>query len=135
RKGIPPFLDLQIEKKVQSACRRLISKGLLTSAHDCAIGGLAIALAESCITGGKGATIDINTDFRPDCLLFGESQSRIIVSAKPEKVQEIINIAQEEKIPFQQIGMVGGDSLKINKLINIPLTKLEKIWNKQDETR
>ena len=74
---------------MQRACRRLATEGVIKSAHDCSDGGLAIALAESCIAGGLGVKCDAGTALgtklaasgeRWDAILFGEAQSRIIVS-------------------------------------------------------
>jgi phosphoribosylformylglycinamidine synthase subunit PurL len=90
--GLPPTVDFDLERRVQAACRHGIRQGWIRSAHDCAEGGLAIALAESCITSRHGATITIqpqhpthNTQhLRWDELLFAEGGSRIIVSVSPD---------------------------------------------------
>lgn len=128
--GLPPFLNLSLEKMIQDFCRKAIEKNLLTSAHDCSIGGIAITLAESCINSGLGAEIDLKTNIRSDCTLFGESQSRIVVTVNPEKAQEFIKHLQKEEIPFQQIGLVKGNYLKINQWINLPVEKLTKAWRR-----
>jgi len=75
-----PEIDLGLEKGVQDTCLEGIRKGLIKSAHDCSEGGLAVALAECCVTGPRsvGAAVDLKDEIRPDCLLFGESQSRIV---------------------------------------------------------
>jgi phosphoribosylformylglycinamidine synthase len=79
--GHPPKVNVDLELKVQAACRYGIRQGWITSAHDCAEGGLAIALAESAIGGNLGATITLpDTEKRYDSLLFGESGARIIVT-------------------------------------------------------
>ncbi len=84
--GKPPKVDFALETQVQSVCREGIRRGWLNSAHDCAEGGLAVALAECCISGGLGAEIHLhsNSQQRWDNLLFGESASRIVVSISPE---------------------------------------------------
>ena len=85
-----PAVDLDQEKRVQRCCLSLIQKGWINSAHDCSDGGLAVALAESCIAGGFGF---IGESFtyrgRIDTALFGEGQSRIVVSVAPEKVEHL----------------------------------------------
>ncbi|MDY6782524.1 MAG: phosphoribosylformylglycinamidine synthase subunit PurL [Cyanobacteriota bacterium] len=85
--GKPPVVDFELERAVQAACREGIARGWLSSAHDCAEGGLAVALAECCIGGELGAEIDLPPVAgarRWDEVLFGEAASRIVVSLKPE---------------------------------------------------
>jgi len=101
---------------------------LLASAHDCSIGGIAIALAESCIGGSFGAEIELKTDIRSDCSLFGESQSRIIVTVKPSNYNQFTKMIRRDKVPFQQIGIVKGDHLKINHWVNLSINQMEKAW-------
>ncbi len=79
--GQPPKVNVDLELAVQAACRHGIRAGWVTSAHDCAEGGIAIALSESCISGQKGADITLGQgSLRPDTLLFGEGGARIVVS-------------------------------------------------------
>jgi len=101
---------------------------LVSSAHDCSEGGLAIALAESCIKGKKGAEIDIEDKIRSDALLFGESQSRIILSLNPKNLPSLQEIADKYQVPLLLLGSVQGEKLKINRLINIKVEQLEKAW-------
>jgi phosphoribosylformylglycinamidine synthase len=87
--GKPPIVDFELERRVQAACREGIRRSFLNSAHDCAEGGLAVALAECCISGGLGAEIELglteeSVERRWDEILFGEGASRILVSVKPE---------------------------------------------------
>ncbi|MDD4896878.1 MAG: phosphoribosylformylglycinamidine synthase subunit PurL, partial [Atribacterota bacterium] len=126
--GKPPVLDFRKEKKIQSFCRKVIEKGIISSAHDCSLGGIAIALAESCLKSSLGAEVELKSDIRSDCCLFGETQSRIIVSIDPSNIDNFIKIARSDKIPFQRIGMVKGNHLKINQWVNLPLEELEKSW-------
>jgi len=130
KRGIPPALDITMEKKIQFLCIKLIEGGLLVSAHDCSIGGLAVNLAESCISGNIGAEIELSEKIRSDCNLFGETQSRIIVSINPIDYDRFINIILKEAIPFQRIGTVKGNRLKINQWINVSLKDIEKAWRR-----
>jgi phosphoribosylformylglycinamidine synthase len=85
--GKPPVVDFDLERRVQAATREGIRQGWVRSAHDCAEGGIAVALAESCIAGQLGAQINLgltDVERRWDEVLFGESASRILVSVKPE---------------------------------------------------
>lgn len=127
-KGMPPQIDLLKEQAVQNVCREAIKKELLSSAHDCSDGGLAIALAESCIKGEKGAKIEIENKIRSDALLFGESQSRIIVSINPKNLSLLQDIAGKYYVPILVLGSVAGDELNINRLISIKVEQLKKIW-------
>jgi phosphoribosylformylglycinamidine synthase subunit PurL len=84
--GLPPALDMDREKRVQNAIREMVNEGLVESAHDLSDGGLAVALAE-CAFGGVGARIELDSELRPDLLLFHEGPSRVLVStAQPDKV-------------------------------------------------
>ncbi|MFC1708776.1 phosphoribosylformylglycinamidine synthase subunit PurL [Candidatus Omnitrophota bacterium] len=135
-KGDAPNLDLKLEQAVHKATLESIRQGLVNSAHDCSEGGLAVALAECCISNEEnmiGAAIDnLNFDIRNDAVLFGESQSRIILSCNERNLDKIRSIATKFNAPFRIIGRIGGKEFKIlsqgNELINIPLEKLSKEW-------
>jgi len=127
-RGIPPRIDLLKEQAVQNVCREAIKKNLLSSAHDCSDGGLAIALAESCIKGKRGARIKIKDKMRSDALLFGESQSRIIVSINPKDLSLLQEIADKYQVSLLVLGSVEGENLNINRLISLKVDKLEKVW-------
>lgn len=131
--GQTPELDLDTEIRVQKTVFDLIQQGILNSAHDCSEGGLAVALAECCVSGeliganvtGYGLQI---TDYRQDALLFGESQSRILVTCSPGDVSKIVDLAKKNKVACQEIGKVGGKSLKIADLIDLPVKDLQQKW-------
>ena len=115
--GSPPFLNLDVEKALQDFVLKVIHEGLIQSAHDCSDGGLAIALAECCVSGPRaalGAVVKLALgSLRCDALLFGESQSRIILSTTPNAVESLLDRAAEAGIPAVHIGTVGGDRLVI----------------------
>jgi phosphoribosylformylglycinamidine synthase len=121
--GTPPRMDLEKEKRLHDTVRSMIGAGLVRSAHDCSEGGLAVAVAECCISQQiargtpklTGATVDLSaiSGSRLDALLFGETQSRIIISTTPENAQRAIDEASRQNVPVRQIGSVGGDSLSI----------------------
>ena len=129
-KGLPPQIDLSAEKSVQEVCRESIQAGIISSAHDCADGGLAVTLAECCITGKKGAKVEINTNIRNDALLFGETQSRILVSLPVKNLDSLKEIANKYEAPIQILGKVEGNSIKINNLIDIEVEQLKKAWER-----
>jgi phosphoribosylformylglycinamidine synthase len=115
--GLPPRLDYAKEKAVQAAVGALIRMGLVRSAHDCSEGGLAVALAECCISGAEtvGAEIDLSAfaSGRADELLFNESQSRIVISVKRENAAAALALAQWQGVPARRLGFTGGENLLI----------------------
>jgi phosphoribosylformylglycinamidine synthase len=125
KEGPPPHIDLELEIKAQTAVRDLIRSQLVRSAHDCSEGGIAVALAESCFNPEKlfGAEISVarasglrgEEDRKRDACatLFNESQSRIVISVAPENLDNTISMLRERNVPFQQLGKVGGDQLRI----------------------
>jgi phosphoribosylformylglycinamidine synthase subunit PurL len=88
------------------------------SAHDCSDGGLSVALAESCVSSPdarRGVMVRLSLDaLRRDALLFGESQSRVLLSVKPEMADQVLNRAWDSGIPAMKIGTVGGDRVVID---------------------
>ena len=135
-RGDCPQLDLELEKAVSLTALEAITKGLVKSAHDCSEGGLAVALAECCITDGEhmiGCVIDgLEADLRLDALLFGESQSRIVLACKKEAVGQIKEIARKHKAPMRVIGTTAGTQLTITikqkKVIDLALESLSQQW-------
>ena len=130
-KGTPPWIDLRLERAVQRACLKAIGKGIVRSAHDISDGGLAVALAECCMGGPDkplGARIELREMMRPDALLFGESQSRIVVSVKEKDLSRLRQIAAREGAPLQVLGEVGGSRLALQPLVQLPVEELKSIW-------
>ena len=132
-RGDAPGIDLRFEKNLQSVLLKLIQNGLVNSAHDVSDGGLAVALAESCIMNRKnmlGCEVNFEPADRTDYEFFGESQSRIIISFSPGKSEECKKICSESGIGFNKIGLAGGDKIKINKNISLGLKIAEdKYYN------
>jgi phosphoribosylformylglycinamidine synthase II len=132
KKGKPPRLDLDREKLNQEFVQELIRKSLVSSAHDLSEGGLAVALAESCITDkdkmiGARISWEIEEISRP-AFLFGESQSRIVLSCGPSALSGIEALAKEKGVVLYNIGYVGGNRLIINGLVNLEIKEISKIW-------
>jgi phosphoribosylformylglycinamidine synthase len=114
--GRLPPLDLDLERRVQDACRAAIDAGLLRSAHDCAEGGLAATVAECCMSGPApvGADVTLPADPGPAALtLFGEGPSRIVVSVAPGQAEGFARLMSECAVPWRWIGMAGGDRLVV----------------------
>ena len=138
--GRPPKIDLVDEKFCQGFLRDAISKGFVVSSHDISDGGLAIALAESCILSAKGATIELEKDLnRVDNLLFGEGGSRIIFSIDKMKEKEWFNylkkniINSQSSVYVKKIGYVSIETLKIKiqdkNICNIGVEELSEKFN------
>ena len=129
-KGEIPELDLEKEKRVQEACLELIRTGKVRSAHDCAEGGIAAALAECCVASPDrwGAKVRLEDQIRPDAVLFGESQSRIIITSKPEDEAFLEEVAKKHWIPYCKLGKVEGHSLNIEGMIDLPVSKLAEAY-------
>ncbi|MGH7232114.1 MAG: phosphoribosylformylglycinamidine synthase subunit PurL [Nitrospiraceae bacterium] len=115
--GTPPYLSLETEKALQACALKLIRDGFVQSAHDCSDGGLAVALAECCFSDSTrplGAVLRLSLNgVRRDALLFGESQSRVILSVSPSHADQVLAIAHDLGVPADVIGTVGGDRLVI----------------------
>ncbi|KJR41508.1 phosphoribosylformylglycinamidine synthase II [Candidatus Magnetoovum chiemensis] len=138
-KGMPPEIDLTKEKPLIDLLQTLIVNGLIKSAHDCSDGGLAIALAESSIAGGIGAQIDLSEiinadkDLRLDSLLFGESPSRVLISASRDLLPQIEQETIQIQLAFNVIGTCSGDDFTIkvndNTIIDMPVQEITNLYN------
>ncbi len=132
--GLPPRLDFERERAVQDSVRALIHMGLVKSAHDCSEGGLAVAIAESCISGKKviGAELDFGvTDLRIDQLLFNESQSRIVISVPKNNASAALSLLEWRGVPARKLGSVGGSELTIRahgEALSWPAAELHRAW-------
>ena len=103
----------------------------MRSAHDVGEGGLAVALAECCISGpgpGLGVTIELEGAIRPDALLFGESQSRIILSLRRRHLGRVRELAAAAEVPITVLGEVRGRRLVISPLIDVSVEELQQAW-------
>ncbi|MFA5355833.1 MAG: phosphoribosylformylglycinamidine synthase subunit PurL [Candidatus Omnitrophota bacterium] len=137
KKGKPPILDLKLEKAVQKTALEAIEKGMVVSAHDCSEGGLAVALAESCMSNPVkkiGAVVELPQVIRKDALLFGESQSRIVLSVRPGNVKKLLQIAKKNKAPAAVIGEVKGSKLVVGGSVDIPVAELHRTWRNAIES-
>jgi phosphoribosylformylglycinamidine synthase len=103
-----PYFDLDEELSVQNAVKALIRMNLVASAHDISEGGLFTCLLESAITSGKGFNIETDESIRKDAYLFGESQSRIVVTVPASKENNFINFMLKSDAEFSLLGEVKG---------------------------
>ncbi len=143
----PPALDLGREAALQACIREAIARGLVASAQDVSGGGLAVALAESAMWGDLGATVRVATAASPASELFGESPSRIVVTARPQFAPALILLARQHGLPVAELGSVGGDRLVIALVaggaagnseerggriaddLDVPLADLRQAWD------
>jgi phosphoribosylformylglycinamidine synthase subunit PurL len=129
--GLPPTLDMDEEKRVQAAIREIVRAGYAESAHDLSDGGLAVALAECSFANDIGASIDVESDLRPEFLLFHEGPSRILVSTEhPHAVEEV---AAKHGVTALRIGSTVSGKLEIRNrmtpLVDCPLEELRRPWS------
>ena len=125
-----PKIDIDLEKRVQALCREGIGQGLITSAHDCSEGGLAVALAECSIQGGIGFNGDFAIDDRWDAVLFGERQSRIVVSLPGDLMTAFVPLASSFGVPVSILGYTGGDRFQLKEQVDVPVSQITEVWNK-----
>jgi phosphoribosylformylglycinamidine synthase len=140
--GRPPQLDIERELLVQKFTLAAIRGGIAKSAHDVSDGGLAIALAECCIAGNRGASVELppeiedQINIRLDAVLFGESQSRVILSIAPENLEKLHLSALHAGLSVNYLGSVGGDKFilgddrsgVLRPLINVHLADLIRVY-------
>ena len=129
--GKPPELDLARERRTWRAVLAMIRAGVLQSAHDVADGGLAVAVAESCLLGGIGASCDRarGGGLEPTSALFSESQSRFLVSCAPAALDQLEDIGEEHHVEVAVLGAVGGDRVSIGGgWIDEPLEGVRRLW-------
>ena len=123
-------IDLDLEARVQALCRELVNDGLVKSAHDCSSGGFTVAVVESCVLGGIGAVFKAQTKLDQSgwlWQLFGESQSRIVVTADKAHVDAVLERANQRRVPSSLVGIVGGPSIVFHEEnVSIPLFMAEQ---------
>ena len=125
-----PALDLDLEVRVQTVCRDAVRAGLVASAHDLSDGGMATALAECAIIGNIGASVTESPDAggRWDAAMFGEAQSRILLSVSPDNLDRIKALAHDHDVPLAVIGLVGGDALSFGDNCSVLLSDASDAW-------
>ncbi|MFN7592412.1 MAG: phosphoribosylformylglycinamidine synthase subunit PurL [Bacteroidota bacterium] len=110
-----PYFNLEEERLLQEHLYQLIQQGLVESAHDCADGGLFVALLESSMPDELGFDITTDSDFRKDAYLFGESQSRVVVSVSRNKEDAFIRYLMNTELEFISLGQVTSGNVVIDE--------------------
>ena len=116
---------------MQDAVIALVQNGLCDTAHDVSEGGLAVALAEMALGGGRGAKVSLMDALRPDALLFGEAPSRILVAVEPLRLEEVRTALSAFDVPVAEIGVVTGERFVVHadgQLIDLILERLQTAY-------
>jgi phosphoribosylformylglycinamidine synthase len=139
-RGAPPVIDLTAERQLHSLLADLAAERLICSAHDCSDGGLGVTLAECCFgTGGMGAEISIEAvslgagaALDEAASLFGESASRVLVSAHASGVTEVLQRAAAHGVPARVVGETGGNRVRVavggRVVLDVPVDEAERVW-------
>ena len=135
-RGTPPWIDLEAERRLHQVVLGAARERVLRSAHDVGAGGLAVALAE-CSFGGPllGVRVTPEEGIRMDALLFGESQSRMLVSARRRHLRRLEEIARREEVPCTVLGEVRGHAIVIGDVVSVPVEATRERWRRALERR
>ena len=129
--GRPPALDLTRERAVDRLVLTAAENGLLHSAHDCAEGGMLVALAECCLLGGIGVrcpAIRPEAPLRMDAAFFGESPSRFIVSLPSRAMPELQSLARRHHVEISLLGLAGGGTIEFEGQFRLSLADIRQAW-------
>jgi len=129
--GRPPSLDLTREQAVNRLLLTAAQNGFLHSAHDCAEGGMLVALAECCLLGNVGVrcpAIRPEPPLRLDAAFFGESPSRYIVSVPSRAMPELQSLARRHHVELALLGLAGGDTIEFEGQLKVSLAELRQAW-------
>jgi phosphoribosylformylglycinamidine synthase len=129
--GVAPVIDIDEEKRLQKTTLSAIRSGLVHSAHDCSEGGLAICLAEKAIMSNNnlGADLFISCELNAG-KLFGESQSRIVVSLPQENCQAFEKLCQDNNVRFWEIGEVVKEKFNIEGCLDTTVSRLREEYER-----
>ena len=129
--GRPPALDLTREQAVNRLVLTAARSGFLHSAHDCAEGGMLVALAECCLLGNVGVrcpAIRPEPPLRLEAAFFGESPSRYIVSVPSRAMPELQSLARRHHVELSLLGLAGGDAIEFEGQLKLSLAELREAW-------
>jgi phosphoribosylformylglycinamidine synthase len=128
--GRPPELDLDAERAVQTAALQLIDQGLVSAAHDCSAGGLAVAVAEMAIASGQGVKLGANIadGLRRDVAWFGEAPSRILLAVPNDHYERALGAHLPSPARLTPIGVFGGDDIRLGDDADIPVAAARRAF-------
>lgn len=125
--GMAPELNLEDEVNLQKVTLELIRSGLINSAHDTAEGGLAVCLAESSMNKNNiGVIANLQNTAQK---LFGESQSRIVISFSPDKLNDVMNTLNNHKVKSFELGKTKKDTFKLNDNLNLSINEIKDLYD------
>jgi len=128
--GLPPRADLEAERTLAELLRHAARDALVAAAHDLADGGLAHALAESCLRHDAGARVRLPDGVDPCVALFSESGARAIVAVPPAEEERFADLATARGVPRVRLGVVTADAaLEVEGLFGVPLAELRSAWS------
>ena len=125
--GRPPAIDLATERRLLDLLGEAAAADLLASAHDCADGGLAVALVESAIEGGHGFAVTIANDLPAHVALFSESASRVVLGVAPEREVAFVALAASHGVPATRLGETGGPRVVFDDMLEATLDELRDV--------
>jgi phosphoribosylformylglycinamidine synthase len=124
-----PYFNLDTEFQLHQMLEKLSHNQLAASVHDISEGGLFVACLESAMQGNLGFDICTDQNFRNDAWLFGESQSRVVVSVPQNKLDQLKALAAEFSLPITQIGTVTSGEIGLNGQAFVNVAKIADIYN------
>ncbi|HTO07610.1 MAG TPA: phosphoribosylformylglycinamidine synthase subunit PurL [Myxococcota bacterium] len=128
-RGAPPALDLAAERRLHDLLVAAAERRLLRSAHDCAEGGVAVALAECAIRSGIGLDCALPAaGGRPELTLFSESAGRAVLSCAPRDTPALLALARAHGVPAARIGQTGGTRIRIGPGVDVSLAEAHDLW-------
>ncbi|MFN9150633.1 MAG: AIR synthase-related protein, partial [Bacteroidota bacterium] len=125
--GDAPWIDINEEVRLQKILLSSIRKGIVRAAHDCSEGGLAVAVAEMAMSGEHGAQLNWPYD-RHAADLFGEAQSRVVVTLRPDAYEAFEAECFASNVPLVRLGTVGGDALTMWSGCSISVEALRGVY-------
>ena len=129
--SMAPGLDLDEEYHIQQHFSKIIRKDLVSSAQSVSEGGLFLALLKASLVNKYGFEVETDPNFRKDTYLFGEHQSRIVITVKPEREDELINYLNAQNVPFTMLGEVTGDHFMIDGENFGHLSEWNELYNRK----
>lgn len=124
-----PYFDLEEEFNVQEAVKAVIKNKIVQSAHDVSDGGLFVTLVESSLPNGLGFEITSDKNIRKDAFLFGESQSRVVVSIKKEDEIKLVDELKKHNVKFSKLGSVNGKELRVDGEMIITVAEAKDLYD------
>jgi phosphoribosylformylglycinamidine synthase subunit PurL len=122
--GRPPAVDFGAERALAHLLCEAAAAALVTATHDLSDGGLAHALVESCLRGGRGASITLPADLEPAVALFSETAARAVVAVERARLDAFVEVARGHGVPVTELGVTGGTTLSFEGLFEVPLAEL-----------